>query len=92
MSWSLGLAKPVPRDEFEAAVDAAEVSGQSVELPGVREDVEAARAALKALGQRVKRDHLTFTANGHCLQDEDANVHDGISVSVVGWSPELSQP
>jgi hypothetical protein len=84
MSWTISIS-PTPRDDFDAAVDRAEASGQDLELPGVRDDVEAAKGALKNLAQRVKRPLISATAYGHSLQeDEGPNWHDGVSVSVTG--------
>lgn len=88
MSWSFSLARPVARADFEAAVDAAEVTGQDIELPGVREDVEAAKAAVKALAQRLRRDWIGASASGHCLQrDEGDGMSDSIAVNVYGANP-----
>ena len=84
MSWSLSVP-PTPRENFDAAADAAEFHGQDAALPGVAEDVREARAALKALAKRVKRPMVAGQAGGHSLQEgEGPNWSDSLSVSVYG--------
>lgn len=86
MSWTISLPQ-TPREEFDAAVDAAEAGGQDASLPGVSEDVAAAKAALKELAKRVKRPVIGGYANGHSLQaDEGDNWVDAVSVGVHGVS------
>jgi hypothetical protein len=84
MSWTFSVP-PTPRADFDAAVDAAEASGQDLSLPGVADAVAAGRAALKALAPQVKRALVSGSANGHCLQEDDGPTwYDGLSVSVTG--------
>ena len=84
MSWSLGVP-PTPKEAFADAVDAAEPTGQELTLPGVTDDVAAAREALKALGQRAKRPVVAGYANGHALQAQEGDTwSDSIAVSVHG--------
>lgn len=87
MSWQFSFG-PVSKAELDAAVDAAEVTGQAADVPGRIEDVTAAKEALKALGARVKRPLVRGYANGHTLeagQDEgDVNWHDGFTIAVSG--------
>lgn len=84
MSWSLGVPS-TPKEAFDAAVDAAVASGQDATLPGVADDVAAAREALKTLGRRVKRPVVAGYANGHTLQAEEGDTwSDSLSVSVHG--------
>lgn len=88
MSWSLSIPQ-TKREDFEAAVDAAETFGQDASLPGVADQVAAAKTALKALGSQVKRSLIVGGASGHALQeDEGPNWHDGVSVNVTGWESE----
>ena len=83
MSWTLNVS--APRAEFDAVVDAATATGQDLELPGVREAVDAAKEALKALAAQTKRPKVNGSANGHTLQaDEGANWSDGLAVWVSG--------
>jgi len=84
MSWTISI--PVtPREGFDDAVDRAQATGQDLSLPGVADDVAAAKYALKDLASRVKRPMIGATANGHALQEgEGPTWHDGISVSVYG--------
>lgn len=87
MSWQFSFG-PVSKAEVSDAVDAAEVTGQGGDIPGLADDITAARDALKALAARVKRPIVSGYANGHTLepgQDEsDVNWHDGFTVSVSG--------
>jgi hypothetical protein len=84
MSWSLSI-QPTPKEEFDAAVDAAQPGGQDASLPGVAEDVAAAKDALKAFGKRVKRAKVSGSANGHALQEgEGDNWSDSVSANVWG--------
>lgn len=84
MSWTFSVPL-THRDDFDAAVDAAEASGQDITLPGVADDVAAARGALKAVGARVKRPYVAGSANGHCLQESDGpNWSDSLGVSAYG--------
>jgi len=88
MSWSISIPA-TPRDDFEAAVDAAEVVGQSVELPGMTEATDSARAALKALAHHVQRSRIAGTAGGHVLQEgEGPTYYEACNVSVVGVAEE----
>jgi hypothetical protein len=87
MSWTLTVPSTA-REHWDAAVDAAEATGQGHALPGVAEDVAAARAALKALGRRVKRPRIAGYATGHVLQEgEGDGWADSLSVSVHGPGP-----
>lgn len=84
MSWTISLGV-TNREDWDAAVDRAEAGGQNLDLPGVREDVEAAKSALKSLGRRVKRSRISGYASGHALQaDEGITWVDSIAVSVSG--------
>lgn len=84
MSWSLSVSATA-KAEFDAAVDAAQPSGQDATLPGVAEDVAAAKDALKAFGKRVKRAKVTGSANGHSLQEgEGDNMSDSVSANAWG--------
>ena len=84
MSWGLSVS-PVAKEEFDAAVDAAQPGGQDATLPGVAEDVAVAKEALKAMGRRVKRSKVGGSANGHALQaDEGDNWSDSVGASVYG--------
>jgi hypothetical protein len=88
MSWSISIS-PTARDDFAEAVDAAEVVGQSVELPGVAEATDDARAALKSLATHIKRPRITATAGGHVLQEgEGSTYYEACNVSVVGVDEE----
>ncbi len=84
MSWSLNIGTRIPKAEFDAAVDAAVATGQEPDLPGMAEDVAAAKAALKELGARVKRPLVNAYAGGHCLQPGEVCFSDSISVNVSG--------
>lgn len=85
MSWSFHIPKTPKGDEFNAAVDAAEATGQPAETPGLAEDVSAAKEATKAVGAHVKRGNLSASVSGHCLSaKEGASVHDGITIQVHG--------
>lgn len=87
MSWSFS-ANNVPKAGLELAIDSAKATGQDADLPGMAEDQAAAKTALKILAPRVKRDNVTFSASGHCLQpDESKNHSDCISVSCYGSDP-----
>ncbi len=83
MSW--GLSVPITaRAEFDAAVDAAQASGQ--DAPGVDEAVNAAKAAAKELAPLIKRDYVTASLNGHVLQpDEGDNWSDSVTISLAGY-------
>ena len=84
MSWYFTVP-PTPKDQFDAAVDAAQADGQDAGLPGVADDIAAAKAALKSLALRVKRPLVFASANGHSLQsDEGAQFADTINVTVNG--------
>lgn len=88
MSWTFSTASTL-KEDFPAAVDAAEASGQDQTLPGVAEDVAAAKDALKALAKQVKRPMVSGSAYGHTLQaDEGSNWADSFAVSVNGSEPE----
>ena len=88
MSWSLSIPT-TDREHFNKAVDAAVATGQDLDLPGVRDDVETAKFALKDLADRVKRPNIGASASGHSLQEgEGPNWHDGVSVSVYGVPKE----
>jgi len=82
MSWTLNVPT-TPRADFDAALDAAEASGQ--DAPGVEEAVVAAKAAAKQLAPLIKRDYLAANLNGHVLQpDEGDNWADSVIVSLYG--------
>ena len=84
MSWSLSI-NATAKEDFDAAVDAAQPSGQDANLPGVAEDVAAAKDALKAFGKRVKRAKVTGSANGHTLQEgETDSMSDSVSANAWG--------
>lgn len=87
MSWYLSVPATT-REKFADAVDAAEVAGQSIDLPGVQEDVLTAKALLKMLVQRVKREFVSGQANGHTLQPsehaEGQKYYDGLQIAVAG--------
>lgn len=83
VSWSLSVSPPVAKEEFDAAVDAAQPTGQDATLPGFAEDVAAAKESLKALGSRVKRSKVSGYASGHSLQEGD-NWSDSLSTNVNG--------
>ncbi len=84
MSWSMTVP-PVSKAEFPSAVDAARPEGQNLQLPGMAEDVQAVRSALKALALRVKRPRVRGSGGGHCLQPEEgSNWSDGLTANVSG--------
>ena len=84
MSWAISVSL-VAKEDFDAAVDAAQPTGQDASLPGVAEDVAAAKDALKAFGRRVKRSRVSASANGHSLQESDgATSSDSVSANVWG--------
>ena len=84
MSWTLNVPTTA-RGNFDAAVDAAQASGQ--DAPGVDEAVNAAKAAAKELAPLIKRDYLTASLNGHVLQpDEGDNWSDSVTISLAGYS------
>jgi hypothetical protein len=84
MSWSFSVPV-VPKDQFAAAVDAAQATGQPPESLGLAEDVAAAKEALKSLAGRVKRAKVGGGASGHALQpSEGNNWSDSIAANVYG--------
>ncbi len=84
MSWTLNVPT-VARADFDAALDAAQASGQ--DAPGVDEAVTAAKAAAKELAPLIKRDYLTASLNGHVLQpDEGDNWSDSVTISLAGYT------
>lgn len=84
MSWNLTVP-PTAKDQFDAAVDIAEASGQDAASVGLADDVAAAKSVLKALAKRVKRDVVGGSAGGHCLQPtEGNNWSDSLTVGVYG--------
>lgn len=90
MSWYLNVTL-TDREQFDAAVDAAEATGQDQSLPGVAEDVATAKDSMKLLAKRLKRPVLGGYANGHCLQrDEGPAWSDALAVSVHGAGIEPS--
>src|SRR4051812_24693010 len=93
MSWSLTVPNTA-KDEWNAAVDAAQASGQDASTPGLEQDVAAAKEALKLLGSRVKRDVVRGVAGGHCLGPREGDgIADRIHVEVAGsWSPRFHEP
>ncbi len=83
MSWTVNVPL-TPRDEFAAAVDAAQAGGQ--EAPGVDEAVASAKAAVKELAALIRRDFISANLNGHVLQpDEGDNWSDSVSVGLFGY-------
>jgi hypothetical protein len=88
LSWGFTVP-PIARDSFDEAVDAAVAQGQDLSLPGVADDVAAAKAAMKDLAKRVKRPRVGGSAGGHCLQaDEGSNWSDSLNASVYGLPEE----
>lgn len=84
MSWTFSI-NPISKENFDAAVDLAEASGQPANAVGLAEDVAAAKAALKALAPRIKRAKVGGGANGHSLQPEESeNWSDSISIHLYG--------
>lgn len=82
MSWTLNVST-THRNDFDAALDAAQASGQ--DAPGVEGAVATAKAAAKQLAPLIKRDYLIASLNGHVLQpDEGANWSDSITISLSG--------
>jgi hypothetical protein len=83
MSWTFSVG-PVEREQFEDAVMSVQASGQEG-VADAAEQVEIAKDVALLLAMHVKRSKLTANATGHALQEtDDANWHDGISVSVSG--------
>lgn len=88
MSWSFS-GDNIPKADLDHAIDEAAISGQDPGLPGMVEQVTAAKAALKLLGARCIKSHVAFTASGHALQPHEHKTHhDGITVSVTGIDPK----
>ena len=86
MSWRTNVAA-TPKDEFEAAVDAAEVAGQDIKDPAVNEVVTAAKAIAKNLAAtHITRPKVGATLGGHVLTDTEGGptFYEGITVSVFG--------
>ncbi len=85
MSWTLTV--PITaRAEFDAAVDAAQPTGQQ-DAAGVDEAVNAAKAAAKELAPLIRRDYITASLNGHVLQpDEGDNWSDSVTISLAGYA------
>lgn len=85
MSWSLSV-DATPKDDVAAAIDAARVTGQSLDLRHVARDVRACRGLAKDLSELVKRDRVAVSITGHTLQEDEAeaNYHDGFTISVHG--------
>lgn len=85
MSWSATIGTVAP-DEFDAAVDEATVEPAEDGLADEpREQLEAARAAVKELGVEVSKDAgdklMTATMSGHaCVEGEDGI--DSVTVTV----------
>jgi hypothetical protein len=86
MSWSASVPA-TPKDEFEAAVDAAEVGGQDINDPAVSEVVTAAKATAKNLAATyVTRPKVSASLGGHVLTETEGGptFYEGITVSVSG--------
>lgn len=85
MSWTL-LIPASPPEDFNAAVDATEATGQDISIPGVAQAVEVARATLKALAPVITRPLIEGYACGHVLTESQGgpNWDEGVTVS-VGW-------
>jgi len=62
MSWSLSVP-PTPREEFNAAVDAAVATGQPADL--IADDVAAVKEQLKRIGSRQTSPKLSGSGGGH---------------------------
>jgi hypothetical protein len=90
MSWSLNVPA-TPHDEFDAAVDAAELGArQEVDgqpAPGVAEAVAKAKAVAKELAPLINRRYVRAMLNGHVVQPgEGENWSDSVTVSLSGTS------
>lgn len=84
MSWSLTVPH-VFRADFNAAVDAAEPTGENAKTESGAMQVDVAKNVMKLLADQVQRPKIGGNAGGHALQEGDGvNFYDGMSVSVNG--------
>lgn len=85
MSWTLNVPA-TPKDDFQAAVDAAVAGGQPLDVPEVAEAVNHAKGVMKQLGVLISRPKIGGSATGHVLIEGQSGPtwYEGITVSVSG--------
>lgn len=84
MSWSASFAKPVPKAEAAAAIDAL-TSGQQTAGPSI-EQCDAAKIVAKMLLASVPGSHVTVHLSGHANGvgwQKSSSANDCINVSVT---------
>jgi hypothetical protein len=83
LSWTFAVTAPT-RDAFVQAVDAAVSAGQDSALPGVDDQVQAAKTSLKHLITAVSGDGpFSGSAHGHARQAEEGTTYyNGLSTNV----------